>query len=150
MKTTNEEAAVLVTRAIEQIPNLTRFGVGLGHAGDAIRSEQGVKGVQRETVKSQGELKNSLEAVAVCAEWIKQQQAIKTINTRHSSYGYKHMVEEWCEKRHDPHYISNGCFIAAAVGLGFKFKINAESPNVVFNFSEKSLKSTGVLEVVAQ
>ena len=146
--TTHAEAAALVLKAVEKIPELTRFGVGLGDDARRILRESGPDGLKQKVMEGQAELHASLEAVAVCADWIKQQVPIQSINTKHASYGYKHMVEGWCRRRNHPQYIPNGAFIAAAVGLGFKFRLFAESPNVQFNFSERTVKAMKTDEAV--
>ncbi len=62
---------------------------------------------------------------------------IATFNSRRTSYGLKHVCERWAGR-----YISNGMLIAAAIHSGFKWrKVNWDSPNVVFNISERSLKT---------
>lgn len=45
------------------------------------------------------------EQVDKCIEWLKLQTITKGINKKHTSYGYKHMVENWCHL-----YISNNSF----------------------------------------
>lgn len=76
---------------------------------------------------------NSFEKVC---QWLNDQgiSKIKTMNRNHTSYGYKHMVEENLGG-----YISNGIFIAAAIHCGFDYKITPGSLNVEFNISEKSI-----------
>jgi len=68
--------------------------------------------------------------------WLKSIDKIKSINKRHTSYGLKHIVE-----RAINFYISNDAFIAAAVYSGFDVKLIDDSPNVLFNISEKSIKN---------
>lgn len=72
----------------------------------------------------------------LCKEWLERCQVIKTINHRHSSYGYKHFVENWASR-----YISNGAFIAAAIALNIPMQpIHPTSLNVSLAISEKSVK----------
>lgn len=109
---TQEAARKLVDTAIQRIPNLTPRGVGMS---DTKRADM---------------YKDSfLQMVSICAEWVKECKVRKTFNKNHSSYGYKHIVEELRES-----YISNGAFIAAAVGLGLDFRI--VGVNAVFKFAE--------------
>ena len=74
-----------------------------------------------------------LQFVRTC-EWLENINKIKTINTKHTSYGLKHIAEKHIG------YITNGVFIAAAIYCGFDFKVRARNPNVMFNMSEKSIK----------
>jgi hypothetical protein len=66
--------------------------------------------------------------VAHCVRWIGQYMfQRKTVNPR-SSYALKHAVENAAGT-----YISNGAFIAAAVGLGYQFQVPPLGcPNVCF------------------
>lgn len=72
----------------------------------------------------------------LCKRWLASVTLIKSFNTRHTSYGYKHMVERWAGR-----YISNGAFIAAAIALKIPIRrSHPRSPNVVLPLSEKSVK----------
>ena len=75
------------------------------------------------------------EQVQTCIEWLLAHDALdrrKTINTKFTSYGLKHMVE-----RATGQYVSNGAFICAALYLGYKMKRSRlSSPNVYFNIRE--------------
>jgi len=76
---------------------------------------------------------------SVCCEWLHGCLQRKTINSSHSSYNLKHMVEAWAKKTgQEDYYVSNGAFIAAAIHMGFDWKQDFDSPNVRFNISKKS------------
>lgn len=147
IETTEEEAKNLLAIALECEPRLTHFGIGL--YGDAKRRRQAARGgvpanfMDDEFAKERLALFESLEEVAACADWVKRQDKIKTFNTSKTSYGYKHTVERWFDHRGGPHlYISNGSFIAAAVGLGFAARLSdLTSPNVYFQFSKRTIKA---------
>jgi len=65
--------------------------------------------------------------------WIKENfDPIKTFNTRHTSYGLKHIFE-----RNGGFYVSNGAFKGAMLKCGFKVK-DKSALNWVFNISERS------------
>lgn len=68
--------------------------------------------------------------VTAARGWIKWfAEPTKGIRTRYSSYGLKHVVEEW-----SGHYVSNGAFIRAAELEGYRIKrASPESPNAFFN-----------------
>lgn len=137
VKTTKAEAQELVERALEREPLVTHFGMGVFDGGGW--EQRPCEELDRE----QAALRKALLEVAACADWIKEQRSIKTLNRRHTSYGYKHRVEKWIGDRGGPHlYIANGSFIAAAIGLGFDFRpAHPRSPNCYFNFSEKTVKA---------
>lgn len=129
LETTIEEARRLVFIAVRELPQLTTFGIGVYYS----YYRQGKEAVALQVQKQQAELEteHALRMVACCADWIKGHR--KDINPRHSSYFYKHMVEQCRRDGGDPDpYIHNGCFIAAAVGLGLNFTI--DGPNAVFRF----------------
>lgn len=72
-------------------------------------------------------------AVQLCVMWLLQHDALdrrKTINTKVSSYSWKHVVERHCGE-----YISNGEFICAALYL--KYKMKASGPNAWFNIKDR-------------
>jgi hypothetical protein len=74
------------------------------------------------------------EAVQHCVEWLLQHDTFerrKTINTKVSSYTWKHVVERHCNE-----YIANGEFICAALHLGYKMK--ATGPNAWFNIKDRT------------
>lgn len=128
-RTTTEEAAGLLASARQSLPDLNCSGIKAIHEARS--------------------LDDYLDQIALCADWIRQLQFRVTgpgsqpATGRHcipgrrtSSYAYKHVVERWAEE-----YISNGSFIAAAVGLGFPFTRFPEGgPNLLFDFTRSSLR----------
>ena len=71
------------------------------------------------------------------SQWIKNNcTPIKTINRDFSSYWLKHVCE-----RNMRHYIPNGCFIAAALANGYRYKndYGFGYVNACFNISRKGL-----------
>jgi hypothetical protein len=70
------------------------------------------------------------EEVQVCLDWI----AMELPCTTTGSYQYKHVVESYSGR-----YISNGAFIAAAVGLGNRYlPCENGDPNLEFSFNLSS------------
>ena len=66
--------------------------------------------------------------------WISENlRPIKTINTRHTSYGIKH----WIEEEYECEYFTNGEFKGAMLESGYKSG-NTNSINWHFNISERS------------
>jgi hypothetical protein len=121
---TTDEAQTLLHKALTLIPHLTVDGV-CHNKNDLLAQEQ----LKIQVV---------LQQIAISADWIKLQKLVKRIRKDASSYSYKHRVEEWARSLNKtPTYISNGAFIAAAVGLGRRFRLPARrGPNVYFNFSK--------------
>jgi hypothetical protein len=129
MNTTLDDARILVMNAVREIPQLTPFGIGVHYT----YQRRGRDAVASEIKKQQDELytDHALRMVAVSADWITAHR--KDINARHTSYYFKHVVEQWRRDAGDPDpYVHNGCFIAAGVGLGLRFAI--DGPNVIFRY----------------
>jgi hypothetical protein len=73
------------------------------------------------------------EEIKTAAEWISRRcWRRKAPNLRHSSYGLKHVFESETGA-----YASNGSFIRAAVGLGYKV-FAADYPNCYLNIGVKT------------
>lgn len=71
-------------------------------------------------------------------KWIESRfKAIKTFNTRRTSYGLKHIFE-----RNGGFYVGNGAFKGAMLKCGYQVK-DKRDLNWIFNVSEKSIKEIG-------
>ena len=72
------------------------------------------------------------EEVRLCQEWIQTfASSRKTINTKRSSYGLKHVVERWARI-----YVSNGAFLQAVANLGLEIiPFGGKSPNAAFKLN---------------
>ncbi|HZT32679.1 MAG TPA: hypothetical protein VFA33_22505 [Bryobacteraceae bacterium] len=128
-ETTLQEARRLLFIAMREIPQLTPFGIGVHYA----YHRNGREHVCREIQRQQAELEtdHALRMIAFCADWIKTHPT--GFKPHRTSYYSKHLVEQWRRDAGDPDpYVHNGCFIAAAVGLGLNFRI--DGPNAVFRF----------------
>lgn len=116
---------------MKKVPLLNDFGIGVygGH--------RGLPKAERDAIfaKNRNVLRESVDSVSKTVEWLRAKiEPIKTLNTKHTSYGYKHLAEK------DVGYITNGVFIAAAIIVGYPYKIDEGSPNVIFGMSERSVK----------
>lgn len=112
---------------MEKFPRLNSFGMGLYANGNGlIRSEK-----IQQMKQNKESLLSRTEAICKIIEWLSRINKIKTINTKHTSYRYKHIVEN------DIGYITNGEFIAAAIIAGFKPAFTTHGPNASFNMSAK-------------
>jgi len=116
--------------AMKKVPNLTDFGIGLFEQDRELPHNEQKKKFKEE---QKALLENTEEFERVC-EWLYTVNKIKSINKNHTSYGLKHLAEKTIG------YSTNGTFIAAAIYSGFDIKIEKDSPNPMFNMSEKSLK----------
>ena len=130
-----------IQSAIDKLPYLNNFGVGLygiklTDLKNSIKNGDLSKKARQQLQDDTNELLNSSEQFYKTCEWIDSNVTkIKSINNGHTSYGIKHLAEN------DIGYITNGVFITAAIHSGFNFKLSdPDSPNVMFNMSEKSIK----------
>jgi hypothetical protein len=65
-------------------------------------------------------------------------------DTSGTSYGWKHRVEEYSEKKFGKrHWIANGLFIAMLREMGIPEKPIFDSPNAKVPFGKKTLKAIG-------
>lgn len=112
-------------------PQLSFFGIGV--YGEENLSREEYLGKLREL---RNELRRNSQRVEQVANWLRSNvMPVKTINTKRTSYGLKHITE-----RHLKTYIGNGVFIAAALVEGYQYQILCGGPNVSFGMSERSLK----------
>lgn len=67
---------------------------------------------------------------------------VQKINRNYSSYGLKHIVEDYLnvKTKGEINYISNGVLILAMAKVGFKINRDSNSPNCFFNVSNKDIK----------
>jgi GNAT superfamily N-acetyltransferase len=144
IETSTEEAIGLLQTALHLDQTLTYQGIGtaLTHKIEEAaraRGDNPLEARRQAHEKWRNHLWTTLDEIAACADWIKQQTAIRSWNMRHTSYGYKHYVESWFRVRGHHIYVSNGSFIAAATGLGWEGK--KELPlNAFYKFSERTMK----------
>lgn len=117
----------------EPLLNLAGFG-----AGDFVRSETLAERKAR-FERSREELRCSLPICQRVVQWLEVNVAArKTINTRQFSYGLKHVVEKEIGD-----YVGNGVFIAAAIFVGYRYKVLAPgSLNAYFNMTTVRRKQT--------
>jgi hypothetical protein len=134
MTPTTDTAAALIEKAIAAIPTLTHFGVGLyrPETFDAAATTAGI-------VAGQAQLRDAVHEVEQCVAWLSGVRPIGTVQRFPSSYTYKHAVMNWLRKQGRPGYVSNGAFVAAAVGLGC-YPYTVRVPNVYFAFSSKRVR----------
>jgi hypothetical protein len=88
----------------------------------------------------ESDLKNQ---IARADEWLQLVGCRKTINRDiGGSYGLKHRVERWAGIRWPmrDYYVSNGCFLMAAIRLGFIYQhCSFDNPNAYLNISGKGV-----------
>lgn len=122
-----------IASTIAKVPALNRQGIGLSNFHEKLTREE----YRRLMIEEQEFLLCQAEACTRVCGWLEDKKKTKTINRRHSSYGLKHIAET------EIGYIGNGAFIAAAIFMGFPYRINNESINPSFGISERSLKAIG-------
>jgi hypothetical protein len=78
------------------------------------------------------------EELEAARKWLKDHATpIKSINYKHSSYGWKHVAEKIVGT-----YVSNGALLKAAQELGFTIKpMRDRCLNAYINISEKSYRN---------
>jgi hypothetical protein len=77
-------------------------------------------------------LERQEQAFQLCLSFLTGIKKTKCQNHRHTSYGYKHMVEQ-------NGYVYEGTFILAALASGFTMRQRGQHLNVTFNISQRSL-----------
>ena len=78
----------------------------------------------------------TLNQFEIAKAWLSMCDRRKTVNRNNSSYGYKHMVEDWAGT-----YISNGAMIAAAIAMDIKVEpCHYASLNAYFAISSLSVR----------
>ncbi|HVV74169.1 MAG TPA: hypothetical protein VHI52_22215 [Verrucomicrobiae bacterium] len=115
---------------MEKLPGLNAFGVGLYNHGRGKTPEER----ERETAEGKAALRRDVDGCTRAAEWLSRWGRTESINSRQSSYTYKHWAEDVTGG-----YLTNGALIAAAIHLGFQVKRDGLSPNVFLNISQRSL-----------
>jgi hypothetical protein len=77
-----------------------------------------------------------ISGIIISRIWLRHFKKSKGINRAHSSYGLKHVAENWSGK-----YVCNGALIAAAAGLGIQqIPVFPDSPNTYLAISYGSWK----------
>ena len=118
IKTDIAEIELVLQRVLQQERQIGVYGMS---SGDRYGKPQ--------------ELIKYLKEIAICRQWLGYASFRKTVNTRHTSYRYKHLVEDWANT-----YIPNGAFIVAGISLDIPYKrVRFDSPNAYFAISEKCL-----------
>ena len=125
--TARSEARALLRCAMALQPRLTRTGIGL------LNEEfKRAAIIELELFEERIALESHVEAVAACADWIKLQRRVNTF-AEQTSFKRKTNVETWFQLRNGPPLgISNGAFIAAALGLDIEGRIHRGGPNMLF------------------
>jgi uncharacterized protein YozE (UPF0346 family) len=121
---------------MDEHPTLNHFGIG--HCSALYSPNASPEWNDRILQGHREHLRVSIADVIWTVGWLRSNvEPIKTINRRHSSYGLKHLAELFRPTDYIC-YLSNGVFIAAAMIVGYPFKL--DPPNAMFGMSERSLK----------
>jgi hypothetical protein len=138
LTTTESEARLLLERALEEEEFLTDHGIGLPNS--LLEGAETAEAVNQKYEEQRLALGHRLAAIAASADWIKLQRIGKSFNHTANSYTHKHRVESWLRGVHGHyHYVTNGSFIAAAIGLGLEWKPSGTGRlNVLFRLIERA------------
>jgi hypothetical protein len=125
-------AAIDMDRVLEREPLLGDFGFGVWDPRSKTPEERAADlRLNREYIREP----RSLAQFMAARGWLRQFRKIKALNRRGTSYGLKHDAED------DIGYVTNGCFIAAAIAEGFTVRragAYGDSPNAWFNISTEA------------
>jgi hypothetical protein len=130
---TRNQIAVVMKR----IPALNYYGIGLFDKRLGISEEEAAS----ELAQCKERLLTSEAECTVACEWLSRRRKTRSMNQRHNSYGFSHMVE-----RVTGIYVSNGAFIAAAIHCGFPYRLIPNDRSVQFGIAERSLKTERTLK----
>ena len=82
--------------------------------------------------------------VRACIQWLRLNGTkTKTIRTKYTSYSYKHFVERSTSGKLCGQYVSNGCFCASALLLGYNYKVSENGVNLYFNMKTPTVHNGG-------
>lgn len=119
-------------RILDQHPLLNHSGLGVH---DTWIPPHRHKERQRFVVRERASLLADSDAFAACLTFLRQITPRKTINRHMTSYGLKHVAEDWLGL-----YIANGTFIAAAIDAGFRYvRCSPDSPNAYFAMAQHDI-----------
>jgi hypothetical protein len=127
-------AAIDMDRVLEREPLLGDFGFGVWDPRSKTPEERAADlRLNREYIREP----RSLAQFMAARGWLRQFRKIKALNRRGTSYGLKHDAED------DIGYVTNGCFIAAAIAESFTVRRSQpDSPNALFNISIEAWRHT--------
>jgi hypothetical protein len=121
------ETRAAVEAVLAAHPELSAYGAGLCFLGDKTLDERKADH-QREREEMLGT--DVLVQFEEACRFIRETGIRKTINHNRSSYGWKHVAEEWSGV-----YICNGAMIAAAYHMGVPAQ-RMEGPNPLLAIRE--------------
>ena len=97
---------------------------------------RGITREQQEIYRLEMTSDHSAQQFECATEYLAQCNRRKTVWKGRTSYGWKHQAEHYFESSgRDPHYVSNGMFVAAALSLDFVVQRIPNSPNCFLNIS---------------
>lgn len=123
--TASDEARLIIAKSMLMEPRLTYFGIGVYDESSKSRRQ-----VDAETKELRHKLRQAVREVVACEDFLVKQFRTKAVTRHYSSYKLKHIVEGLYG-----FYIPNGALCAAAIGMGFKYRI--DGPNLYLNLRKK-------------
>lgn len=145
-------AQVAINGVLERMPRLSIYGIGFGRPQ---RNEDNTWETPQQCYSRFAEQRqecqglHASEAFLLALTLLSRIQPTKTITSGSGSYRLKHIAENYsCTypegAKLGPRYVPNGMLIAAAVHMGFKYKMYIDDfgydlPNMNFNMSKRSI-----------
>lgn len=119
-----------IAKVLQALPQLTVFGIGIYRPPGGFQPEE----YAQKFAKDQALLLQSTEMFARVCDWLLP--IPRTKNPSISSYELKHICENSLPRGG---YVYNGVFIAAAIDMGFPWKVQFGGPNVLFGVAKKGI-----------
>jgi hypothetical protein len=134
LDTTEAEARSLSVRALNQ-PFLTDYGLGIPKS---VFENHDPENVLDPFDMARVALAARLPAIAASADWIRQQHLGNAFIDHADSATFARSVESWLRRVHGYYlHVSNGAFIAAAIGLGLESRASMrDAGNLEFKLIE--------------
>jgi hypothetical protein len=128
-----ESAAADMGDVLEREPELGDFGFGVFDPRSKTSEQRAAElRRQREAIREPTALGQFLAARL----WLRGFAKTKAQDKYGTSYGLKHVMQ-----RNIDCYVTNGCFIAAAIAEGFIVRRIGDGPNASFNISAKAWRA---------
>jgi hypothetical protein len=122
-----------ITAVMDREPVLARWG--FGHSGDRTKSLD-ERRLEFQANRAELLTPQGIDEFLLARDFLSYYPYRRSINDRAYSYGLKHRAEDFHRERGIAHaYVGNGSLIAAALDLGFNYRV--EGPNAYFNMGPR-------------
>jgi hypothetical protein len=131
--------------ALELATILTEYGLDVFGSRTSLVNKRGESREDHAARVAKGREQINIREFAMAYTYCVEIEKTKSFNRHHSSYGLKNLPA-----RYYGSYLTNGAFIAGTIAAGFAFKPIGDTPNVLFNMSERSLKMLDIRDRAKQ